>query len=161
MSFDEASFIGFAAAVVVVFADSLFVVNLWTRNRKPGSGGEETFSDAENNRSSSVTTTIRGGLWGTLGLFGVGVGAAAFNSASNFGNAIRTWPDQLTLSAVVIAMALILSAIILASVYILTARLNAVGAVSHDADEARRHLILADRHLAVIAKYRRVSERPG
>jgi hypothetical protein len=131
---------------------------LWSADGKPGSVGEETFSDLASDSSSSVTTTIRAGLWAILGLTGVLLGGLAFGSTSTFGNVLRHWPDQLTLSAVVIAMALILSAIILASVVMLTARLNAVAIVSNDEEKARLHVTRAARHLAAIANYRRKSE---
>ena len=106
-----------------------------------------------------MTTTMLNGLWAIIGLAGVVIGGLAVTSSGNLGLALRRWPDQLTMSAVVIAMALILSALILASVLLLTARLSAIATASQEAERARFLLDRADQHLAVIAKHRGRFER--
>jgi hypothetical protein len=101
-----------------------------------------------------VSATLRHALWAILGLAGIALGGVILGFFHSLVELLRTWPDQVTMGAVVIGMALILSAAILSSFLMLTARLNAVSDMASDAEEVRRHVERAKAHLAVIARRR-------
>jgi hypothetical protein len=99
-----------------------------------------------------VSAILRHALWAILGLAGIALGGVILGFSHSLAELLQTWPDEITMGAVVIGMALIVSAAILSSFLMLTARLNAVSGMASDAEEVRRHVERAKAHLAVIAR---------
>lgn len=103
---------------------------------------------------SPVSATLRHALWAILGLSAIVVAGVILGFSHLFAGMLRTWPNEVTMGAVVIGMALILSVAILSSFLMLAARINAVSAMTSDAEEVRRRIERAKAHLAVIARHR-------
>ena len=97
-----------------------------------------TMKSAE--EEAPVSATLRYALWAILGLAVIVVGGVILGFSRSLTELLRAWPNEVTMGAVVIGMALILSVAILSSFLMLNSRINAVSIMASDAEDIRHHI---------------------